>query len=801
MKAFAKTGFILALLLVHFRLSATHIVGGELLYVQKNPGEYEVTLRLLIDCINGDKFAIALDSIAYIGYYNAVTNQLIDVDTIRRGSPKRVEELHYNCITFTSNACVDEYLYTYTKSISLADTGIIIAYQRCCRNHTISNIINPGNTGSTYWTLIPPQKSITVNSSPSFKKLPPNFLCTNAPLVFDHSAIDPDGDSIVYSLITPYTGANSTVPQPKIPSKPPYATIVLKPAFTTANFMNNAVPMFIDSISGELRVFPDQTGQFVVGILAEEYRDGVKIGEIHRDYQFNVQDCVFDVQSYFTNNAVSCSDSVRFNNLSSPNAAYFWDFGDPLISDDTSNLKNGKWFYQKPGLYKVTLIVTKTECADTFYNWVKILKADSVIAKFSLPDNSGCDSITIYPTQQSTVAPTRTWDMGDGTGYYYNADPSSYAYKNPGKYIIRLQVTDSSKCNIRDEMTDSIEVFQTPQVNFNADTFFCSPFVDVENLTVGPGDYYWHWNDSVFYGYKDSFQLQAPLPGNYKLKLIVNNGKCADSMSKSLNVVFALPASALFSVSPTSGCAPLQVNINNTIQGALSFDGYSGDGVHFGNNIPSAYTYQNQGDFVFKIYFSDTLGCRESDSFIMPIRLRQKPQLDFEVKTDPCRGNSTIIPSGKPLNQTDYWKFGENGNPDTALSYQPVKKGDYYIQRISHIDSLCFDSAAKWVKVYWNDLNELVLYNVFTPQDDDMLNRYFQINGLDSTCFKYSMTIYNRWGEIVHETKNLYDKWDGFVSNTWAPHPAGTYFVIYRITSKLTGKEEVFSGTVTLIRD
>src|SRR6185503_15254508 len=92
--------------------------------------------------------------------------------------------------------------------------GYDIVYVRCCRNATIQNIYSPNGSGATYATHIPDPGIATCNSSPYFVDFPPIVICANAPINFDHKAIDPDGDQLVYSLCTPYDGADSISPQP-----------------------------------------------------------------------------------------------------------------------------------------------------------------------------------------------------------------------------------------------------------------------------------------------------------------------------------------------------------------------------------------------------------------------------------------------------------------------------------------------------------------------------------------------------------------------------------------------------------
>ncbi|MGB0525915.1 MAG: gliding motility-associated C-terminal domain-containing protein, partial [Flammeovirgaceae bacterium] len=113
------------------------------------------------------------------------------------------------------------------------------------------------------------------------------------------SATDSDGDSLVYSLSIPMSGFSSPnfpVPDGPTPaSNPgtdsPYPTVDFLAGYNINN-MVRGTPALAISESGFLTVTPSETGLYVFAVKCEEYRDGVKIGEVRRDFQMLVIDCI-----------------------------------------------------------------------------------------------------------------------------------------------------------------------------------------------------------------------------------------------------------------------------------------------------------------------------------------------------------------------------------------------------------------------------------------------------------------------------------------------------------------------------
>ena len=440
---------------------ATHIVGGEMTYSYIGNNQYAVKLKLYIDCYNGSSSAIASDRYALISVFDGDSGKILNqyCQSVLRGNPFRVSKTNYNCIKISPNACVDAYEYNTTFTLPPRKGGYYLSFQRCCRNRTINNLSNPSSLGETIWTKINDTTQIGYNSSPEFKNLPPNFLCTNTPIVIDHSATDADGDSLAYEFFHPYNGANigGSLPDCKTSSPPPFPLVTYNPGYNMLIPIPSSPNINLNSKTGQLKLTPSIPGQYVVGILVKEFRKGKYIGATRRDYQFNIQDCVFETTSAFVAPNVNCNREVFFTNYSQNATAYHWDFGDSSIKSDTSNTKLGYYKYKSPGTYKIKLIASNSNCADSFENWITVL--DKIY--FSLPKDifyCGQGQQTIQP---DTFYKKAQYLWSDGS------KDSILKINGPGRYWLKVTL---GNCTTNDSINITSDDLK---IDLLADTLVC----------------------------------------------------------------------------------------------------------------------------------------------------------------------------------------------------------------------------------------------------------------------------------------------------------------------------------------
>ena len=146
---------ILLFLLLQFAAAqafATHIVGGQLNYECLGfDNQYRITLTVFRDCYNGIP---QFDQPASIGFF-ASNNQYLFQILVEHG---RRDTIPYGlvdpCGVIPTNFCVERTTYVDTVQLPFRVGGYQMAYQRCCRNYTINNIVNPDDVGATYYSLI-----------------------------------------------------------------------------------------------------------------------------------------------------------------------------------------------------------------------------------------------------------------------------------------------------------------------------------------------------------------------------------------------------------------------------------------------------------------------------------------------------------------------------------------------------------------------------------------------------------------------------------------------------------------------
>lgn len=160
----------------------------------------------------------------------------------------------------------------YTSNITLPSGKYRFVMSSCCRNASILNMSNPSAESLVLYTDITVDPG-GMNSSPDFLAMPVTYFQINDTVNFNPLPFDPDGDSLAWSLNIPYSsvsngGIFTTVAGFSVPSADP------------------AGPFTMNPVSGEITWIPNQLGNFVQSFVVDEYRNGVKIGSIVRDFQY-----------------------------------------------------------------------------------------------------------------------------------------------------------------------------------------------------------------------------------------------------------------------------------------------------------------------------------------------------------------------------------------------------------------------------------------------------------------------------------------------------------------------------------
>ena len=623
------------------------------------------------------------------------------------------------------NACVEEALYEANVNLPPLVGGYYIVYQRCCRNGTILNLVNPGAVGATYWEHIPGPEVVAVNSSPRFSNRPPIYICEANPIAFDHMATDPDGDSLVYSLCDPFDGLNTTCPVidptntscPAANTPPPYVSVPFISPYSPSYPMSSSPAININPSTGYLDGVPNIQGQWVVGVCVSEYRNGQLIGVHHRDFQFNVIVCPFVVSADIisqttTNNGQGtgyCNGfTISYFNNSFNGTTYHWDFGDPSTLADTSNVYNPNYTFPAPGDYTVTLIVNPgSPCGDTA---TEVFHVHPLLS----PDY-------LAPTDQCLNGNSFNFGGGgafQGNGVFNwtfgtNATPqsantvsvSNVVYNSPGVYPVVFTVSENG-CTA--SVTKTVTVWPSPNASIGSFTASgCAPLtVNFPNFSsTGNGmSYLWTFSDgttSTAFNPVKTFTLA----GVYNVSLTVtSNQQCIDtSQVTAVNsiTVSNVPTSLYNITSATGNCFnnnSFNFTNNSTTSGpatySWSFGANASSQMSTSTNVNNVH-YSSPGTYVTSLTVNES-GCVNTST--QTIELYDNPLA--QIGTFPTTGCtpfsvtfSNQSTAGSVMNYL--WTFSD-GTSSTQMN--PVKvfntEGIYTVSLTVNTTTGCIGSSS-----------------------------------------------------------------------------------------------------------
>jgi gliding motility-associated-like protein len=288
MKKFFTLITILAgatLSLITTKSNASHAVAADITYQYVGPNQFLLTMRYYNDCAGipaPTNVGINYTSSCFTG--GTVTlNPLPGTGLEIPPSP---------CLPSVISSCnggtgygIREYIFQGLVTLPGQCADWIFSYSLCCRNDQINTVVNPG-TFSLFVSTTLDNFNFPTNSSPTFATIPVSQFCINNQFYYSQLANDIDGDSLVFSLAISETALNTSVT---------YA-----PGYTYLTPLASSTPFTIDSQTGTISFTPSVLQVGVMAVVVEEFRNGVKIGQIKRDMQMKIESTCIGTTPIFT---------------------------------------------------------------------------------------------------------------------------------------------------------------------------------------------------------------------------------------------------------------------------------------------------------------------------------------------------------------------------------------------------------------------------------------------------------------------------------------------------------------------
>lgn len=508
------------------------------------------------------------------------------------------------------------------------------------------------------------------------------------------------------------------------------------------------------------------------------------------------------VNDFSIENDLGClgySKILTFNGDATNTAVFEWDLNGRVFLD-TLDLPNRIYLISEGirqiNIPPVSLVINDKGCiSDTVVK--PFLNSNSGL-KMEADKTRGCDSLTVN-FSGSMLTPDRvdfSWTINDST--VINKQNFRQQFSGPGFYRVNLMVTNqANQCRNGYTIDSMISIFPTPVSHITADSEKChsGDALLVYTNQIDSSYCIWEVGGNVTSGFNnDTFLMNIYHPVEL-VKLTVNEFGCK---SEPFTLNLKRKPEFDFSVETEVGCQPLLVEAVALTSDPFVQFSWLTDSVPFPGNDHGFY-YPDTGRYnIGLIAFSSETQCIDTLVKDDLIWVRKKPYAKFIPEHEiVLLDNATLVFENTSENAINYyWDFGDSvTSQEISPEHTYFGVGKYPVQLISETNFGCTDTFGVLIQVIPS-----VTYapNAFRPDSDIPGNQTFMPVGAGVDETRFNLKIFNRWGQMVFETKSLYEPWDGTMKNG-KNAPAGNYVWISEYFD-IQGVERIEKGQVLLIR-
>ena len=292
--------------------------------------------------------------------------------------------------------------------------------------------------------------------------------------------------------------------------------------------------------------------------------------------------------------------------------------------------------------------------------------------------------------------------------------------------------------------------------------------------------------------------IGSSIPGNTTYNFVPTVAECTSNASMVINVIpIAAPP---FTSNVSEGCTPLNVSFSTPTIPNVSYN-YSINNNSFGTNPTANYSFTNAGCYDITLTANNN-GCTQSTTIPDMICVETPPSVFFSASPTILENSSQqVVFSNNTIGGESYlWDFGD-GTTSTDLNnthlYSNIN-GNFNVTLTSTTPLGCASSYL----VTLTYINKPVFYipNTFTPDEDQFNQTWGPVFTSGFDPFNFDLFIYNRWGELIWESHDAKERWDGSFGKKGLKVPSGIYSYKIRFKPTTTDEKVTVSGHINLMR-
>lgn len=445
-----------------------------------------------------------------------------------------------------------------------------------------------------------------------------------------------------------------------------------------------------------------------------------------------------------------------------------------------------------PGVYDITY-TPHPNCIDNSTVSIEIFPLPAVDAGTDLTLCPGDDAVL-----NGSGATTYVWDNGVTDGQTFSPT-TTQTYTVIG--------TDNNGCESTDDVIVNVLPSDDPSFSYVAGLDYCmddnNPVTDITGLAGGLFSYT-PLNGSTTIDLNSTtgeINLGTSNVGTYE---IMYNTTVLNLCPDSSTLVIELHANpdATFTANAFTGCAPQQIIFNTT--NTSMTDQCVWDFSNGASSFDCDYAPANFDAGVYDITVTVTseIGCQSTLTYNDYIDITAVPVAEFSPSLSVTNIEFTEISFNNYSSNasTYYWTFGEAGTSSTEIDpvyIYPETPEQYIVTLLAYSDNgLCADSTQKTIRI--NDILTYYVPNTFTPNGDAFNNEFKPVFTSGFDYWNFHMTLFNRYGEIIFESFNSDQGWDGTYGGKIVPE--GVYIWQIEFGEELNDKIHAIRGHVTVLK-